>query len=104
LNLACDWPFVKICQTGLGNKHHWELLNYSYNSYSNSEPNQVCKWDLQPTKGSSFSPLVDIASLKALAKSLWNQGRPTVTSLTKVNLPWANEIAIHSRQGMIELI
>jgi hypothetical protein len=19
LNLTCDWPFVKICQTGLGN-------------------------------------------------------------------------------------
>jgi hypothetical protein len=25
-------------------------------------------------------------------------------SLTKVNLLWANEIAIHSRQGMIKLI
>ena len=23
LNFACDWrPFVKICQTGLGNKHY----------------------------------------------------------------------------------
>jgi hypothetical protein len=26
LNLACDWPFVKICQTSLGNKHHCKLI------------------------------------------------------------------------------
>ena len=29
-NLACDWPFVKICQTGLGNKQ----ANYSFYSYN----------------------------------------------------------------------
>ena len=27
LNLACDWPFVKICQTGLGNKHYFIKAN-----------------------------------------------------------------------------
>jgi hypothetical protein len=26
VNLACDWPFVKICQTGLGNKHYCKLI------------------------------------------------------------------------------
>jgi hypothetical protein len=26
LILACDWPFVKICQTSLGNKHYCKLI------------------------------------------------------------------------------
>ena len=26
LNLACDWPFVKICQTGLGKQHYCKLI------------------------------------------------------------------------------
>jgi hypothetical protein len=26
LNLACDWPFVKISQTGLGNKHYFYIM------------------------------------------------------------------------------
>ena len=30
LNLACDWPFVKICQTGLENKHYCTLIYSLY--------------------------------------------------------------------------